>query len=288
MWSIIRASLPPGHARYYEITAAAPGQARDAAEAAARSGADLIVAVGGDGTLNEALNGVMTVPEGHRPDVAFLPGGTANILARALGLPRTIQGIGSLLRAGARRRIDVGLVNGRYYATIAGAGFDAEVVAGTQRLRRWIGSKPAHVARIVTTLFRYRAPAARIRVNASARVIPLTFLAAANTEWYGGGLRLAPGARPDDGQLLVIYGTDLSRLQLLEVMAGSFTGQHLGHPRVTHQPATLATIESDHPIALHADGEWLGRWPSIRFEIVPRAVRILVPPRDGNADGRER
>jgi diacylglycerol kinase (ATP) len=288
MWSTIRAALPPGRARYHETTAGAPGQARDAAEAAARSGADLVVAIGGDGTLNEALNGVMTVPEEHRPALAFVPGGTANILARALGIPRSIAGIGSVLRAGAQRVIDVGRVNGRYFATIAAAGFDAEVVAGTQGLRRWIGSKPAHVAQIVATLLRYRAPTARIRIDAAERVIPLTFLAAANTEWYGGGLHLAPGARPDDGQLLVIYGTDLSRSQLLAVLAGTFTGRHLRHPRVTHQSATLATVESDHPIALHADGEWLGRWPSIRFEIVPRAVHILVPPRGGIADGRER
>ena len=288
MWSTIRATLPPGHARYHETIAEAPGQARDAAEAAARSESSLIIAIGGDGTLNEVLNGVMMVAEGHRPAVAFLPGGTANILARALELPRTVEGIGSLLRAGVRRAIDVGRVNGRYYATIAAAGFDAEVVAGTQRLRRWIGSKPAHVAQVVATLIRYRAPSARIRVDATERVIPLTFLAAANTEWYGGGLRLAPGARPDDGQLLIVYGTDLSRPQLVEVLAGAFTGRHLRHPRVTHQSATLATIDSDLPIALHADGEWLGRWPSIRFEIVPRALHILVPSQGRIINGRER
>jgi diacylglycerol kinase (ATP) len=287
MWSTIRATLPPGGARYHEVTAGAPGKARAAAEAAARSGADLVVAIGGDGTLNEALNGVMTAPEEQRPLLAFVPGGTANILARALGIPRSISGIGAVLRTGTQRAIDVGLVNGRYFATIAAVGFDAEVVAGTQGLRRWIGSKPAHIAQIVATLIRYQAPAARIRIDGGAeRVTPLTFLAAANTEWYGGGLHLAPGARPDDGQLLVVYGADLRRRQILNVMIGALTGRHLRHPQVTHQPAVLATVESDHPLALHADGEWLGRWPSIRFEIVPHALHILVPPQGATVDGR--
>jgi len=286
MWSTIRAILPPGGARYHEITAGGPGQARDAAEAAAAAAADLVIAIGGDGTLNEALNGVMAAPEGRRPALAFIPGGTANILARALGIPRTVEGIGSVLRAGARRLIDVGVVNGRYFATIAAVGFDAEVVGGTQGLRRWIGSKPAHVAQVMATLVRYRPPTARIGIDGAERDIRLTFLAAANTEWYGGGLHLAPGARPDDGELLVVYGVDLSRRALIDVMVRAFTGRHLRHPGIIHQSAVRVTVECAHPLALHADGEWLGRWTSVTFEIIPRALHILVPPRGGLADGR--
>ena len=278
MWSTIRAMLPPTGAEFRETTATEPGQARDAAEAAARAGANVVVAIGGDGTLNEALNGLMMVAEPHRPAIAFIPGGTANILARALDLPRSVAGIGRVLQSGVRRCIDVGRVNGRYFATIAGIGFDAEVVAGAIPLRRWAGSKPAHVAAILSTLMTYRPTTARVRLDADEHVVPLTFLAAANTNWYGGGLHIAPGARPDDGQFLIVYGTGLTRLEILAVMIRAFSGRHLQHPKVMHHPAVVVTVEGDRPLATHADGEWLGRWPTLTFEIVPRSLHIIVPP----------
>jgi YegS/Rv2252/BmrU family lipid kinase len=277
MWSTIRAMLPPAGAEFLETTASKPRQAWDAAAAAASAGAGLVVAIGGDGTLNEALNGVMSAAEHQRPALAFVPGGTANILARALGLPRSLDGIGRVLRDGSRLCIDVGRVNGRYFATIAALGFDAEVVAGARRLRRWISSKPAHVASILTTLAGYRATPARVSLDGDEHTESLTFLAAANTEWYGGGLRLAPGARADDGQFLVVYGRALSRLETLDVMIRAFSGRHLRHRKVAHRPAASATVECERPMALHADGEWLGRLRSIAFEIVPRAVHVIVP-----------
>jgi diacylglycerol kinase (ATP) len=277
MWSTIRAMLPSTGVEFLETTASEPRQAWDAAAEAARTGADLVVAIGGDGTLNEALNGVMTAAEPRRPAIAFIPGGTANLLARALGLPRSVPGIGRVLQRGFRRRIDVGRVNGRYFATIASLGFDAEVVAGTIPLRRWIRSKPAHVVSILRTLTTYRATPARLRLDGDERVVPLTFLAAANTEWYGGGLRLAPGARSDDGQFLIVYGSGLSRLETLDVMIRAFSGRHLQHPKVAHRPAASATIQCERPVALHADGEWLGRFASVSFEIVPRSVYVVAP-----------
>ena len=286
MWSTIRAMLPPTGAEFRETTATEPGQARDAAEAAARAGADVVVAIGGDGTLNEALNGLMMVAEAYRPAVAFVPGGTANILAHALGLPRSAADVGRVLQSGTQRRIDIGRVNDRYFATIAGIGFDAEVVAGAIPLRRWISSKPAHVVAILATLVTFRPATARIRLDAHEHVLPLTFLAAANTDWYGGGLHIAPGARTDDGQFLMVYGTGLTRLETLDVMARTFSGRHLQHPKVTHHPAAMVTVESDRPLALHADGEWLGRWPSVTFQIVPSALHVIVPSDGAPAEER--
>ena len=287
MWSTIRAMLPPTGAEFRETIASEPGQARDAAEAAARTGADVVVAIGGDGTLNEALNGLMMVAEAQRPAFAFVPGGTANILARSLGLPRSAADVGRVLQSGTQRRIDLGRVNDRYFATIAGIGFDAEVVAGAIPLRRWISSKPAHVAAVMTTLITYRATTARIRFDGDEHILPLTFLAAANTDWYGGGLHIAPGARADDGQFLMVYGAALTRLETLDVMIRTFSGRHLQHPKVTHQPAAVVTVEGDRPLALHADGEWLGRWPSVRFQIIPGSLDVIVP-RVGTTGGERR
>jgi diacylglycerol kinase (ATP) len=278
--------LPPTGAEFRETTAEKRGQARDAAEAAARAGAEVVVAIGGDGTLNEALNGLMMVAEAQRPALAFVPGGTANILARALGLPRTADDVGRMLRGGMRRRIDVGKVNDRFFATIAGIGFDAEVVAAALPLRRWISGKPAHVAAFAAKLVTHRATTARVRINGSELRLPLTFLAAANTEWYGGGLHVAPGARSDDGQLLVVYGTALSRWETLDVVIRSLSGRHLQHPKVAHRPAVTVMVEGDRPLPLHADGEWLGRRTAVTFQIVPGALHLIVPRDEPLGEGR--
>ncbi len=278
MWSTIRALLPSTGVEFHETIADQSRQARDAAETATAAGADLIVAIGGDGTLNEALNGVMRGPASRRPALAFVPGGTANILARALRLPRTSAGIGHLLQHGVRRRIDVGWVNGRHFATIAAIGFDAEVVARATPLRPWMSSKPAHVAALLATLATDRPTMARVLLDGDAHVLPLTFLDAANTDWYGGGLHIAPGARADDGQFLIVYGMGLTRLETLDVMIRALSGRHLRHPKVAHRPASEVVVEGDRPLALHADGEWLGRWPSVTFRIVPAAVDVIVPP----------
>jgi len=277
MWATIRTMLPSTGSAFPTTTAGEPGRARDAAEAAARAGTDVVVAIGGDGTLNEALNGLMMVAEPDRPAIAFVPGGTANILARALGLPTSVRGVGEVLKSGVRRRIDVGRVNGRYFATIAGIGFDAEVVASAIPLRRWMAGKPAHAAAVLRTLMTYRATTVRLRIDGVEHILPLTFLAAANTDWYGGGLHIAPGAQADDGRFLIVCGTALTRLETLDVMRRAFSGRHLRHPKVSHYPAAVVTAEGDRPLALHADGEWLGRWPSLRFDIIPGALHVIVP-----------
>lgn len=136
------------------------------------------------------------------------------------------------------------------------------------------------------TLAGHRATPARVTLDGDEHAESLTFLAAANTEWYGGGLRLAPGARADDGRFLVVYGRALSRLETLDVMVRAFSGRHLHHPKVAHRPAASVTVECERPAALHADGEWLGRFQSFTFEIIPRSVHVIVPGDGTPGSGR--
>ena len=279
MWSAIRDPLIAAGIDVPETIAQRQGQARDAAERAARDGAEIVVAIGGDGTLNEALNGLMRVPAAARPALAFVPGGTANIFARALGLPTTPAGIVRLLLTGVRRRIDAGQVNDRFYATVAGVGFDGELVGRASRWPRIGGGKTIHVAAFLTTLATYRAPVARVVVDGHRRDMALTFLAAANTDWYGGGLHIAPGARPDDGRLDIVCAEGLTRLDTIVVALGAFSGNHLRHPKVTCEGAREVRVESDRPLGIHADGEWLGRGAAT-LRIVPQAFDVMIPGED--------
>lgn len=276
MWAAIREPLLAAGLDVPETLAQRQGQARDAAERAARDGAEIVVAVGGDGTLNEALNGLMRVPTGARPALAFVPGGTANIFARALGLPTAPADLARLLLTGIRRRIDVGQVNGHFYATVAGVGFDGELVGRASRWPRIGGGKTIHVAAFLMTLATYRSPVARVVLDGHRRDMALTFLAAANTDWYGGGLHIAPGAQPDDGKLDVVYTEALTRLDTVAVAVRTFSGTHLRHPKVTRDVVHDVRVESDVPLGIHADGEWLGRGQAT-IRIIPQALDVMIP-----------
>lgn len=278
MWPDIRGPLVAAGLDVREVIVGRMGDALDAAERASRDGAEIVVAVGGDGTLNEALNGLMRIPPALRPALAFVPGGTGNIFARALGLPTRPAGLIELLLGGTRRRLDVGRVNERYYATVAGVGFDGELVGRAARWPHLIGSKPMHVVAFLSTLIVYRSPSARLTIDDRRRDVTLTFLAAANTDWYGGGLHIAPGARPDDGALDVVYTHALTRAGTIAVALGAFSGRHIEHPGVTRVLAREVTVDADVPVGIHADGEWLGR-AAATIRIVPQALDVMIPGR---------
>lgn len=280
MWGEIRGLLHAAGIHPDETSAQYPGQAWESAAQATRDGAGLIVAVGGDGTLHETLNGLMQARAAQPPALAFVPGGTANIFARALNLPTTPERIARMLLEGVRRRIDIGQVNDRYYATIASTGFDAEVVSRAVRGPRWLGGRPRHAAGIVATLAAYRPRHVRMILDGREYTGPLCFLAAANTSWYGGGLHIAPGARPDDGQLAIVYATNLTRLETLDVLLKAFSGQHLRHPKVMHTAVKEARVDSDVPLGIQADGEWLGR-SAAAFRVIPGAVDLIAPLNPG-------
>lgn len=104
-------------------------------------------------------------------------------------------------------------------------------------------------------------------------------LAAANTNCYGGGMFMAPHAKIDDGLLAVVYATDLTKLETLAVLPRVFSGRHLEHPKVSHTLAHEVRVDSETPLAIHADGESLGTVPAV-FRIVPQAIEVIIPRRE--------
>ncbi len=260
-----------------EANATRPGLAWPLAEAAASDSPDLIVAVGGDGTIHEVVNGMLRGRPEHPPVLAVIPGGTANIFTRALGMPNDPMKAAELLLTGATRRIDLGQVNGRYYMTISGVGFDGEAVARANRWRRrWTGTKPLYVGAILTTLARYHPVDCRLVIDGTVHDLRMSFLAVANTPWYGGGVHIAPHARPDSGTLAVVAAADLGRIESLWVLLQAFSGSHLRHPKVMHTTAREIQVESHIPLAVHADGETIGSTPAT-FHVLPGALEVMVP-----------
>jgi YegS/Rv2252/BmrU family lipid kinase len=256
--------------------AAGPGQAETHAEEVARAGCDIVVAAGGDGTIHEVVNGLMRGRPDRPPALAVVPVGTANILARALRLPRDPAAAARLVMTGTRLRMDLGRANERYFASVAGTGFDAEVARIAAQWPRWIGGKVRHVAAGVLRLSTYRAPSAEIRIDGRSRVEPLFLLAAANTGWYGGGIHIAPHARLDDGRLEVVYIRSVSAIQAVRLFVRSLSGRHLRDPRVESAGAQTVHVTSEIPLPVHADGEHIGTTP-VTFQCIPGAFEVLVP-----------
>ena len=278
----LRPMLRAGGLSFTEVYEDRPRAAVPLAEQATREGYEIVAAVGGDGTVHETINGILGPTVSHRPALAVIPGGTGNDFARGVGIPKDPLTAGRLLLNGSRRRVDIGRVNERYFAGISGVGFDAEVAARVNGWPKWIGGTPVYVAAILNMLATYRCVPARISVDGRAEEMRMFLLAAANTPWYGGGMYMAPHARPDDGYLEIITARDLGKIETLGLLPKVFSGAHLRHRKVAHQRAKEVRVESEIPLAIHADGETVGRVPAV-FRVVPLAIEVIVPGADPRA-----
>ena len=273
----IRSMLREGGLSFTEVYEDRPRAAVPLAEQATRDGYEIVAAVGGDGTIHEVLNGVLGPSVARRPALAVIPGGTGNDFARGVGIPKDMITAARLLLDGARRRrVDVGQVNDRYYGTISGVGFDAEVAAEVNRWPKWVAGTVVYTAGILKTLITYRCAPSRITIDGETFELPMFLIAAANTSWYAGGMYMAPHARPDDGYLEVILARDLTKIETLGILPKVFSGDHLKHPKVSHRAAREILVESDVPLAIHADGETVGRVPAV-FRVLPQALEVVVP-----------
>ncbi len=276
VWPTIRPTLRAGGLQVEEAIAEFPMHAWTLAEEAAKRGHDLIIAVGGDGTTHEVINGLLRGRPADPPVFAVIPLGTANDFPRALSIPKDPIAAARTVLTGVPRRIDLGRVNDHYFATIAGVGFDAEVAQQVNRWPRWFGGTVLYVAGILKMLLTYHPVEAHITIDGQAQTLRLFLLAAGNTRWYGGGMYMCPHAEIDDGQLAIIVAKDLGRGEALAVLPKVFSGNHLAHPKVVHTSARRVQVESATPLAVHADGESVGHVPA-SFSAVAHALDVIVP-----------
>jgi diacylglycerol kinase (ATP) len=253
-----------------------PGHARELASAASANGCTRVVVFGGDGTVCEAANGLVH----SATALAIVPLGTGNDTARNLGVPLDATAAAGLAARGHARLIDLGhLETSRtrmYFANVAGFGFDAEVAWRVTRIPRLIGGTLPYVAGVLQTLWQFRSPRMSINVDGKVIIDGRTFMVAvANCPSYGGGMRIAPDARHDDGALDICVVSDLSRLEILRMVPKLYTGGHAGHPAVRLLRGHTVTAESLDAVRCHADGEVVGTLPAT-FGIVPNALRCVM------------
>lgn len=254
---------------------ARPGEARARAAALAEEVQRLVV-VGGDGTLNEVLNGL------RAPDqvpLAQLPTGTANILGHELRLPRRPEGLARMLRDGAIRRLDLGLIGQRRFLMLASAGFDAMVTRDLQAHRGGTLGYKGYVRPILRVLRAYRPPALQVRVDGGA---PLTggLVVVSNTRNYGGLFSMADRARVDSGHLDVCVVRRATRGALLRTAIRALRGGVSRQRGVDYRTGRRVELTAAEPVAVEVDGDYFGTTP-VEITLRPACVPVVVPAAAG-------
>lgn len=282
--SQVRAAFP--HAEFHETSA--PGEATTLAADAARSGVELLVAIGGDGTLHEVLQGLMAVDAPERPVLGLVPAGSGSDFARGVGIPGDPEQALALLAEGESCAIDVGLIDAvdetgqpvrRFFLNGADVGLGAEVVARMRHMPRLLPAKLAYHLATVRTLLGYRNPTATLRVDDRAPY-PRAFksIVVANAPYFGGGMCIAPDAVVDDGELDLVELGDLGRLEAIRRLRETYLGGRIAHEDIHYSRCRNLYAESGARVLIQADGEAVGCLPAT-FGRLPSALRVLLPPR---------
>ena len=265
----------PGWRDYAVCLTQGPGHATELAQEAVAGGADVVVAVGGDGTVNEVARGVL----GSGAALGIVPVGSGNGLARALRLPLRPERALAALEAAERRAMDVGLLNGRLFLNVAGVGFDATVGHAFHEHGRRGGRRGfvGYLRLSLRELRAYRAPTLSVQVDGGERLETAPFvLTFANGVQYGSGAVINPGAKLDDGQLEIVIFESGPLLGTLAAAAHLFLGGLGRLRRYRRLPARTAVISASSPFAVHVDGDPAPACDRIEVALRPRALQLLV------------
>ena len=258
-----------------------PWHAAELARQAVVSGYRTVVAVGGDGTSNEVLNGLMAAREAGEGEAAMgvLCVGTGNDFAYGMGIPLDLEEGCAALARGRTRRVDVGHARGfRYFGNGIGIGFDAAVNVVASRLQRLRGFLVYLIAVLRTLLFYYRAPLTRIELDDQTLEQPALMISVMNGRRMGGGFLMTPFSRPDDGLFDLCIGKKMSQLEMLSFVPRFMKGTQVGDPRVimTRSRRVRVKVEEGTQV-VHADGETLALdLRELDLEVVPQALMVVV------------
>jgi diacylglycerol kinase (ATP) len=265
-----------------------PGHAERLAAAATDLGHDRVVAVGGDGTAQEVLNGLMAAgigPDGGPPQFGLVPGGSGNDLARSLGLPLAPIEALTVALGEHTRPLDLGRASHdgevRYFSAAGGTGFDAQVAfAMAGKRERWQRGRAGYFLATLNELRRYtnRDLSLRLATDEGARQVDgrFLFVAFANGPYYGGGMQICPDASLSDGLLDLCMVGDIGRLGALRELPGIYRAAHVDHRLVEIIRVRELRIEGESQTRVHLDGEPFGMLP-VDIGVREAAVAVAAP-----------
>jgi diacylglycerol kinase (ATP) len=205
--------------------------------------------------------------------------------ARTLGIPTTVAEAFEVALHGQTRTIDLGRVTYRAWSgeeavehlvNVGSVGMSADVARRANARSKVLGAKPTYFLTLVEGFVRWANVEMRVRVGDDERTGKMTSVVVANGQYHGGSMWLAPEAQPDDGLLDAVVIGDITKLDFVRSVRRIYTGTHLTHPKIELLRGQRVDIDADRPVPLELDGEQPGTTP-VRFEVVPRALRLRVP-----------
>ena len=263
-----------------------PRDAERIAREGVRAGIELLIAAGGDGTASEVGAGLLGADLARFAEIALLPLGTGGDLTRGLGLPREVDAAIAGIARGKTRRLDAGRVVytshgghpvATHFVNISSLGISGLVTDLVNRAPKALGGRVSFFLGTLRAIARWQAAPVALRVDgALVHEGPLHLAAVANGPYFGGGMRVAPDARPDDGCFDVVAIRGCAKSRLLRKFPLIYGGRHLGLPEVAVRRGSLVEAEplgSDGDVFIEIDGEPLGKLPA-RYELLPEALTL--------------
>ena len=253
-----------------------PGHLIELGREAIDGGADLLVVVGGDGTVNEAANAAA----GRDVDLAVIPLGTGVDFVRTYGIPGRFDDAVRVALEGEPRTIDAGKVSfregERYFANVSSAGMSGEVARRANGMSKRFGGKATFFYALTRVFLGWQNTEVTVTLDDEERRGRMHDVIVANGQYHGGAMWLAPEASPDDGLFDVVLIGDVSKADFVRTAPKLYKGRHLDHPKVELLRSRTVTVEAAEPLPIELDGEQVGTTRA-RWEIAPGALRVRVP-----------
>ncbi|HEY8739566.1 MAG TPA: diacylglycerol kinase family protein [Candidatus Dormibacteraeota bacterium] len=264
----------------------APGDATELAARAIAEGADTVVAVGGDGTINEVANGFFTDGvDTSKAALGVLPMGTGGDFRRTVGIPDEFEAAIRSLSAKNLRQVDAGRIEMRdlegaplirHFVNIADAGIGGVVVERVNRTSKLFGGRVSFQYAAMMTLLSFKPPevlveSAEDRFEGRAQNVVV-----ANCQYFGGSMHVAPAALPDDGLLDIVVFGDIARFEAIRSINDIYSAKHLQNPKVRGWRSAEVKVTSPERVLIDVDGEMCGTLPAT-FTVLPLALRLVVP-----------
>jgi len=286
-WPIISELLKHNDISFDYAFTEGKGHGINLAKEAVDTGYELIVAVGGDGTANEVLNGIIDKDGKSKATLGIICTGTGRDCIRSLNIPADFSKACKVLSDRNCINIDLGHVeyisngrkNQRYYINTAGLGFAASVAERTRRFKRLGGTIPFLIA-FSTVFIAYKAKNTVFDIDGQIQQQRNLLIAVNNGRYFGGGMKIAPDADPCDGLLDVVTIRDVNKLRLLYNFPRLYKGTHITHPMVNTYKAKLIDVKTSKKLLLQMDGEVVGEAPA-NFRVIPSALRVVSGGLDG-------
>ncbi|WP_074351687.1 diacylglycerol kinase family protein [Proteiniborus sp. DW1] len=271
---LIEEKMDKTNIKYKVSITSQPKEATSLTVKGLEEGYDSIIAVGGDGTINEVAMGIIQKGYGT---LGIIPGGTGNDLARSLNIPLDPEEALYTLLGGEKKHIDYGRINGKFFLNVASIGLDADIVKRTEDVKKVIRGKIAYTIGLIITLMVYKSQKLIVELDNETMEIDAMLTAVANGKYYGGGMKICPMAVLDDGSFHIIIVKKVSKLKLLRFFPLVFKGTHVNlTDLVKVYSSKKVKLRFDKELLLNIDGDVIPVKDEVNFIIDEQKIEVYT------------